>query len=384
MTNKKSEGLDSVTSSECKWSKPRKRHLTPKKSQQLSFKKHKFESEVEKNDKRCKQKLFEDKVSETKPLKVTQINLDRFSNKLKKCNPHAAWLTTISDDDDETESTFASEEVLSILHNLPFMFHDNKDLNMESSRSFFQDQFKTLSCSKEKCSEIEKMTRGQNKNESWMEARMGRITSSVFGQVLKKKDSTSPESTLRTVLGYSSFDNISTKWGRQHEPAARRIYLKSQLKDHPGLTVTQCGLLVNPDFPYLGSSPDGLVSCPCEKCKGNPEGVLEVKCPYKSRFMSVSEASTDPKFFCYLDNGVVKLKQNHNYYFQVQGQMAISNRKWCDFFVWTLRGYTVERISFNEKFWSDCLQKLCKFYIAYVLSELFTERVKRGKPLNVK
>ena len=74
MTNKKSEGLDSVTSSECKWSKPRKRHLTPKESQQLSFKKHKFETEVEKNDKRCKQKLFEDKVSETKPLKVTQVN----------------------------------------------------------------------------------------------------------------------------------------------------------------------------------------------------------------------------------------------------------------------------------------------------------------------
>ena len=85
-----------------------------------------------------------------------QNPLDRFSNKLKKCNSHAAWLTTISEDDDETESTFASEEVLSILHNLPFMFHDNKDLNKESSRSFFQDQFKTLSCSEEKCSEIEK------------------------------------------------------------------------------------------------------------------------------------------------------------------------------------------------------------------------------------
>ena len=71
MTNKKSEGLDSVTSSECKWSKPRKRHLTPKKSQQLSFKKHKFESEVEKNDKRCKQKLFD--IAKVLKQAVTEI-----------------------------------------------------------------------------------------------------------------------------------------------------------------------------------------------------------------------------------------------------------------------------------------------------------------------
>ena len=92
-----------------------------------------------------------DKTLESDSSKLRQIQ-----QQTKKCNPHAAWLTTISDDDDETESTFASEEVLSILHNLPFMFHDNKDLNKESSRSFFQDQFKTLSCSEKKCSAIEK------------------------------------------------------------------------------------------------------------------------------------------------------------------------------------------------------------------------------------
>ena len=35
------------------------------------------------------------------------------------------------------------------------------------------------------------------------------------------------------------------------------------------------------------------------------------------------------------DNGI-KLKENHNYYYQVQGQMGITGLKWSDFCVWTV------------------------------------------------
>ena len=47
---------------------------------------------------------------------------------------------------------------------------------------------------------------------------------------------------------------------------------------HAEFEVEATGLHVNPKYPYLGASPDGLVTCAC--C-GN--GLLEVKCPYSVR-----------------------------------------------------------------------------------------------------
>ena len=40
------------------------------------------------------------------------------------------------------------------------------------------------------------------------------------------------------------------------------------------LAVSKVGLCVNPNFPYLGASPDGLIS---------EDTILEVKCPFAGR-----------------------------------------------------------------------------------------------------
>ena len=48
--------------------------------------------------------------------------------------------------------------------------------------------------------------------------------------------------------------------------------------DHIDFTVVPTGLHVNPSFPHLGASPDGIVSCCC--CG---KGLLEIKCPYSKR-----------------------------------------------------------------------------------------------------
>ena len=50
------------------------------------------------------------------------------------------------------------------------------------------------------------------------------------------------------------------------------------------------------------------------------------------------------------------------YYFQVQGQLAITGKKWCDFVVWTLKQpMYVERIYFDENLWNDMLNNLSNF-----------------------
>ena len=51
------------------------------------------------------------------------------------------------------------------------------------------------------------------------------------------------------------------------------------------------------------------------------------------------------------------------YYAQVQGQMAIGDRPWCDFVVYTTKGIHVQRIPFDRRYWEKVLlSKLIKFY----------------------
>ena len=96
----------------------------------------------------------------------------------------------------------------------------------------------------------------------------------------------------------------------------------------------------------------------------NPFGLVEVKCPYASRNRTPFEAASCGNFFCEVDQqGNLNLKRNHPYFCQVQGQMAITERKWCDFLVYTNKGISTERIEFDPEFWNNkLLPKLTDFY----------------------
>ena len=50
------------------------------------------------------------------------------------------------------------------------------------------------------------------------------------------------------------------------------IVTKSQ---HQNLSVVENGFIINPEWPYNGASPDGIVCCLC--CG---KDTLEIKCPY--------------------------------------------------------------------------------------------------------
>ena len=70
-------------------------------------------------------------------------------------------------------------------------------------------------------------------------------------------------------------------------------------------------------------------------------------------------------------NGKVHLKRDHQYYDQVQGQLAVSGLEWCDFVVFTNVGINIERIKFNEQYWRQTLfPKLTEFYLNHALPYL--------------
>ena len=91
--------------------------------------------------------------------------------------------------------------------------------------------------------EIEACTKSQSKCDNWKKAREGRLTSSSFGTIYKQKEDTRPDSILKSVLGYTTFDTAATKWGRSHEPAARRVYSQTIQTTHPNLKVSTMNII---------------------------------------------------------------------------------------------------------------------------------------------
>ena len=121
---------------------------------------------------------------------------------------------------------------------------------------------------------------------------------------------------------------------------------------------------MNPDYPHLGASPNGLVECSC--CG---EGLLEIKCPFS--FREYDPRSIDKRTF-YLQRTAdgPRLDRSHNYYFQIQGQLAICNRPYCDFVCWTPCGMHVERISRDETFFGNMKLKLDTFFLKAILPKI--------------
>lgn len=57
--------------------------------------------------------------------------------------------------------------------------------------------------------------------------------------------------------------------------------------------------------------------------------------------------------------GNIELKKNHNYYYQVIGQLRITQRKICYFVIHTANWTNIQEIKYEEEFWiNNMVEKL--------------------------
>lgn len=171
----------------------------------------------------------------------------------------------------------------------------------------------------------------QQLSDEWFKARAKiSITGSMVGAILldEKGKTLSPfmsyEDALRMKVrdrlgAESEFSgNIATRWGQDNEDKAKAEYEKIT-----GNLVFDAGFFIHPHITFLGASPDGLV---------DRDGLIEIKCPFSK---------------------VVKpLSEQPHYYAQIQLQLHVTGRKWCDFFVWTPEKTHLERVNI-DKSWLD-------------------------------
>lgn len=230
---------------------------------------------------------------------------------------------------------------------------------------------------------MEEETRQQSDDPSglWRVLRKCRLTASNFGRIFKRRATTPVTSTVKSLLYMSpSLSAPSLRWGRDNEENARKAYVKHmQENGHPHLRVMRAGFVIHPQDGWLGCSPDNWVVDPDSS---DPNGLAEYKCPYSARDFTPHEACESLKgFYCKLENEKVKLQINNNYYYQVQGALAITGRNWCDFVVWTPKGLSVQRISFDKQLWEEVKRKLEKFFDSALLPELAAPQHPNGRPI---
>ena len=216
--------------------------------------------------------------------------------------------------------------------------------------------------------EIEIKTQQQSFSSIWTEERRKRITSSNFGDVVRRNVSSKVAPLVKRLL-YSNFSgNRYTRRGLQQESVSIKEYVR--LKGD--VTVTSGGLVIDPENPHLGASPDGYVQTDSEK------GIIEIKNLLQNNQLSFEDAAKKSSF-CLELCGELKLKRNHNYYFQCQGLANICNVPWVDFVVRRTNPYQIhiERIYRDEDLWqSVMLPKLSAFYVKCLLPELASPRIK--------
>ena len=137
----------------------------------------------------------------------------------------------------------------------------------------------------------------------------------------------------------------------------------------------------------MGASPDGLVTDPSER---QPHGLVEIKCPARAEKMPLLDLCTEKQykstFFLQLSNGKYQLKKGHNYYYQIQGQLQITCRQWCDFVVWmpvaTVDDLVVQRIYSDKDVWNNTIYpRLYRFYMGSLLPELANPCHVSGQPV---
>ena len=138
-------------------------------------------------------------------------------------------------------------------------------------------------------------------------------------------------------------------------------------QQHQSLSVKESGLILDPMYPFVGVSPDGVITCTCGT------GVLEIKCPYSCKNKGLKEVSEEKSWFFLrvTEAGHLELKDNHQYFYQIQLQMKLCNASYCDFAVWSKnQGILVQRLFPDAEFINIALQQVENFIKRGILPEL--------------
>ena len=192
---------------------------------------------------------------------------------------------------------------------------------------------------------IDALTRGQSNNKFWQQERCFRLQASNFGRICKATERTNFESLAESLTVVKDIKTPAIIHGRKYELIALAKY-----EDQKNRGTKQSGIRVSSSHPFIGASPDAIV---------DNELIVEVKCPYVAR-NEIITPKTVPFLLKTEDN--LTLDRNHNYFYQIQGQLFCTGAARCDLVVYTFKDLKCINIDRDEQFINDMVIKLQEFY----------------------
>lgn len=227
------------------------------------------------------------------------------------------------------------------------------DYETESPQTKFLQSLNILQISEIKRDEIELSTRGQSDSKEWILERSFRLNSSMFGRICKCNDK---NKMVQELLNPNDISHLpAIKHGKFYES-----YAVKKFEDLTNQQTSAFGTFVSLQNPFLAASPDRIL---------NKEFCVEVQCPYSAKDSFISPETVD---YLYLnpENGLISLKKDHNYYYQVEGQMYCTDLKWCYFIVYTLKDILVIGIERDENFIQAMIRNLSNFFHEFYMEAI--------------
>ena len=265
--------------------------------------------------------------------------------------------------------------------------------------SKYDSFFKTMaSYTQTDLNSIETLTRGQSENIAWFDYKRGAISASRAHSIvsfMNKGKSNSDRLILESVRydreNMSCIPPIKVaalKYGIQNENNAISQFVKfSEMELNPfrhiSLQIERKGIISDAERPYFQCSPDLIVDCEC-----HGQRLVEVKCPYNARDMTIREAIESKKISYLKQNTNTKkfelVKGSDGYYCQIQMALAITKLKSCVFLVWSNYELLETEVPFNAEFWENEMEPLLDgFYRKFVVPEIITGCLKRSDKAKV-
>ena len=206
---------------------------------------------------------------------------------------------------------------------------------------------------------IEECSRLQAGSGVWHAERRLRLTASHFGRVYRRLSNSKLAPLVKLML-YSPFKgNANTRYGLAQESFTLLEYELEQSKQGMNIHVAKSGLVISSDHPFLAASLDGIVMM-----DGEAIGLVEVKNLLRTK---LEEAARGKNFCLEMVNNQLRLKPNHDYYYQCQGQLLVCAMDWVDFVVRCTDTYqlSIERIHRDPRLQSEMVSKLSAFYFKH-------------------
>lgn len=184
----------------------------------------------------------------------------------------------------------------------------------------------------------------ETSKEDWHQKRLGKLTASRFDDMMQKGRGENKFGTSAMRYVYEKVAELLTQaphvvtsqameWGTELEQDARNKYIELT-----GNEVSQCDFIEFGEF--AGGTPDGII---------DEDGIIEIKCPF------------NPANHC---ETIITNEVPEKYLMQIQGNLMVTDRKWCDY------------VSFDPRVQEESLRLFIKrVYRDEVIIEAIRERI---------